>query len=169
MKNYKLYNKVLGVLMLGTLAACGSNDDNVVPYGYDHSIYGGFAAACGVAFNPTNAVYKQTIRGQDGDIVIDIMAFGDGSGNVQIVGEIHIPNLQRVTYGYGAFRSCISGQGFLATNMTDPDLQITTLQGQGIVMQPRGYYPYIRGSVLKGQFNFQINGVQPMPGAYLAF
>lgn len=174
MRNYKLHNKVFGALMLTLLAACGGNDDDLINYGITDPRYGGFASACGVAgFNPGAAPYKQTIRGQDGDIILDLLVYGDGSGNVQVVGEIFIPNLARVTHGYGAFRSCVSGQGFLATNQTDPDLQVT-LQGQGIVMQPRSYYgggipPYVRGSVVKGQFDFQINGVQPMPGAFLFF
>jgi hypothetical protein len=165
MKNFKLFNKVLAVLMLGSLAACGSNDDDNNNYYGNYGIdprYAGFASACGVgAANFGNAPYMQTIRASDSGVAeLDLLVYGDGSGNVQVVGEIFIPDVSRLGIGLtgGSFRSCVTGSGQMETNVTDPAILIN-LQGNGITLSPRNsYQPYIRGSVLKGDFNFTFNG-----------
>ena len=164
MKNYKLFNKVLAVLMLGSLAACGGNDDDQyipAPYGIDPR-YSGFASACGVTNNFSGAVYQQTIRATDAGVAeLDLLVYGDGSGNVQIIGEINISDVSRlgVGLGSGAYRSCVSGSGQIETNVTDPQITFT-LQGNGLTLAPRNaqYLPFIRGSVLKGDVAFTLQG-----------
>ncbi len=163
MKTKGIYQKTLGALLLATLTACGGDDVARGP-NYNDPRYQGFATACGVSNNFMTAPYKQTVRGQDASgAVLDILIYGDGTGPVRAVGEIRIPDISRLGVGgTGSYRSCVAGEGQMEMNVTDPAIDIE-LQGGRIRIESGGPYefPFIRGSVLKGNFTFQLNGTSP--------
>jgi len=161
MRNYKLLNKMFGALLLSSLVACGGNDDenNGQLTGVYDPRYAGFATACGVSNSFANAPYMQTIKGEDpSGTIIDLLLYGDGSGNISVVGQIDIPDISRLAIGgEGSFRSCVSGSGQMEMDVTDPEIRIN-LQGNSITIQSAGpYTPIVRGSVLIGDFVFQLD------------
>jgi len=161
MKNSKLIYKTLGALMLSTLVACGGDDND--GNGIHDPRYLGFANACGVSTNFENSPFMQTVKGQDpSGTTIDLLIYGDGSGSVEVVGEVDIPDLSRLAVGAtGRLRVCVSGSGQMEMNVTDPALSVR-LEGRNIVIQPNNTdFPFVRGSVLKGTFDFQLDGYQP--------
>ncbi|MEO5667880.1 MAG: hypothetical protein ABIR96_07475 [Bdellovibrionota bacterium] len=160
MKNYKLINKAFAAFMLTTLVACGGNKDNNPRVGVNDPRYSGYAQACGVSNNFGNSPYMKTIKGQDpSGATIDLLLYGDGSGNISVVGQLDIPDLSRLAIGAtGSYRSCVSGSGQIEMDVTDQEIRVN-LQGSNIVIQSSGpYTPIVRGDVLIGDFAFQLGG-----------
>lgn len=167
MKNQKLkLNKVLGLILLGSLAACGS-DEPEDPYYNNQNIdprYQNLAAQCGGNnLDIGNMPYKQTTRGEDpSGAILDLMIYGTGNGEVGALGELFIPDLSVFGVGLrGKFRGCVSSQGI--TGFLDPssgmaDLQIN-LVGPKVNLTPSGpRTPTVENQVINGQFNLIFNG-----------
>lgn len=90
------YSKYLGLALVGLLGACGGDDDQLVnPY------YTGLAQVCGQALPTAQMPYQQKARGQDpSGAILEILIYGDGSGNIGAIGEIAIPNPQALGLGF---------------------------------------------------------------------
>lgn len=90
------YAKYLGLALVGLLGACGGNDDQLVsPY------YTGLATLCGQALPTAQMPYQQKARGQDpSGAMLEILIYGDGSGNIGAIGELAIPNPQAIGLGF---------------------------------------------------------------------
>jgi len=168
MKNAKLYQKIFGVLMLSSLVACGGNDDDNPNLGINDPRYAGFASACGDSYAYANLPYKTTVRGQDpSGAVIELLIYGDGTGNIGAVGQLTIPDLSRLGAGlYGSHSSCVSSQGLtgqMQISGTDDEIRIN-LQGNSLSLTPYtgydAYTPIIRNQYLVGDFVMNINGRQ---------
>jgi hypothetical protein len=155
MKNSKFGIMVMALSIF--TAACGDDSDN------DRDPRNRlFSGRCKNVRTPSMP-YMQTVRGVDpSGATVDLLLYGDGSSQVEIIGEVRVPDLMSLGFASnGSIRECVQGEGQMVGAVTGTYDEIRfNLQGSRIQLSDGGpYTPTINNKFIVGDLILNVSGL----------
>jgi hypothetical protein len=148
-----LYVAVLGVFT----AACGGDDEND-----NDPRFRLFSGRCSNVRTPSMP-YMQTVKGTDpSGATVNLLLYGDGGNNVEIIGEVRVPSLMDIGLGSsGSIRECVDGEGQLvgAVTGTYDEIRFQLRGGRIQLSDGAPVTPTINNKFIVGDLYLEVNGL----------